>query len=112
MPSSSRGGGISSLKSYPDDKPRNLNDIMRQDPSARGGIFNKIFERKCQVELKIVEKSIISMVGQVPVSNEKLQFKLMTKNSTKKDSAGNFYPDLIRLELMSDNDYFFQYVYE
>jgi hypothetical protein len=63
---------LSSLKSYPEHKPKNLNDIMKQDPSTRGGIFNKTFERKCQVELKIVEKSIIDMVGQVPISNEKL----------------------------------------
>lgn len=80
---------------------------MRQDPSTKGGVFNKIFERKCQVELKIIEKSIIDMVGQVPVSNEKLLFKLMSKNSEKKDAVGNFFPELIRLELMSDNDYFF-----
>ena len=52
------------------------------------------------------------MVGQMPVSNEKLQFKLMVKNSAKKDEVGNFFPESIRLELMSDNDYFFQYVYE
>jgi len=85
---------------------------MRQDPSTRAGLFNKTFERKCQVELKIVEKSIIDMVGQVPTSNEKLQFKLMVKNSDKKDAVGNFFPEILRLELMSENDYFYQYVYE
>ena len=52
------------------------------------------------------------MVGQVPTSNEKLQFKLMVKNSDKKDAVGNFFPEILRLELMSENDYFFQYVYE
>jgi hypothetical protein len=36
----------------------------------------------------------------------------MVKNSNKKDAVGNFLPQLIRLELMSDNDYFFQYVYQ
>jgi len=38
---------------------KNLNEIMKQDPSTRGGQYNKVFERKCPVEMKIVETSII-----------------------------------------------------
>lgn len=38
---------------------KNLNEIMKQDPSFRGGEYNKVFERKCPVEMKIVEMSIL-----------------------------------------------------
>ena len=91
---------------------KNLNEIMKQDPSFRGGEFNKVFERKCPVEMKIVEMSILQMVGQDVSSNEHLQFKIMVKPQDKKDtdkqsSPSDSNPDILRIELMSDNDFFF-----
>ena len=51
---------------------KNLNEIMKQDPSFRGGSFSKSFERKCPVEMKIIELSILQMVGQDVSSTENL----------------------------------------
>ena len=51
-------------------------------------------------------------------SNEQLDFKIMVKNQErlgsidKKSSLSDLNPDIIRFELMSQYDYFFQYVYE
>jgi hypothetical protein len=90
----------------------NLNEIMKQDPSLQGGNFAKVFERKCPVEMKIVEMSILQMVGQEVSSQENLSFKLMVKQVADKSSNNSSQPDIIRLELMSDNDFFFQYVFE
>lgn len=86
---------------------------MKQDPSTRNGEFSKQFERKCNVEIKIVETPILQLVGKEDIASlENLQFKVLVKNSDKRDSAGDFIPEVLRLELMSDNDYFFQYIYE
>ena len=60
---------------------KNMNEIMKMDPSTRAGEYSKNFERKCPVEMKIIEMSIIRMVNQDISSQENLQFKLMTKNS-------------------------------
>ena len=42
---------------------KNLNEIMKQDPSLEHGKFVNVFERKCAVEMKIVETNILQMVG-------------------------------------------------
>ena len=53
------------------------------------------------------------MVNQEVSSTEPLQFKLMVKNSeeyrkgSEMGSVANDKPECIRLEIMSDNDYFF-----
>ena len=91
---------------------KNMNDIMKLDPSTREGEYSKSFERKCPVEMKIIEMSIIRMVNQDISSKENLHMKIMVKNSNRRDQTGEFLPDIIRFELMSDSDYFFQYVYE
>lgn len=41
---------------------RNLNELMKSDPSLQEGEWNLLFERKCQVEMKITEPSILAMV--------------------------------------------------
>jgi hypothetical protein len=38
---------------------KNLNEIMMQDPSYRGGQYIKVYERKCPVEMKIIDPSIV-----------------------------------------------------
>ena len=85
---------------------------MRQDPSVRNGTFKKIFERKIEVTMKITERSIRAMVGQEISHNEKYNFKILVRNTDRKDKNGEFIPDTIRLEMMSDSDFFFQYVFE
>ena len=70
------------------------------------------------------------MVGQNVESSEELVFKLMVKGKEPGENQSNEHhsgtngskapsgfeaegdPDVIRLEVMSDNDFFFQYVYE
>jgi hypothetical protein len=54
----------------------------------------------------------LQMVGQDVSSNEHLQFKIMVKPQDKKDtdkqsSPSDSNPDILRIELMSDNDFFF-----
>ncbi len=115
---------------------KNLNEIMKQDPSLEKGKFSKVFERQCPVEMKIVEQNIIQMVNQDIRTQENLHFKLLTRGkermttinkgeesigsrprdidgvaketidrSIKVDADQN--PDQIRLEILSDNDFFF-----
>jgi len=60
--------------------------------------------------MKIIDPSIVQMVNQDVTTSENLQFKLMVRNIEGKSDEPE--PDVIRLELMSDNDYFFQYVFE
>jgi len=43
---------------------KNLNEIMRSDPSLEGGKFVKVYERKCGSDMIIDEESILRMVGQ------------------------------------------------
>ena len=43
---------------------KNLNEIMKQDPSIEKGRFSKVYERKCPVEMKIIEQTILDRVGQ------------------------------------------------
>lgn len=59
---------------------RNINEIMRQDPSLQGGKMSKVFDRHCSVEMKIIEMNILQMVGQDVTSTEDLQFKILVKN--------------------------------
>ena len=90
----------------------NLNTIMKTDPSYRSGTYTKVFERKCNVEMMIIDPAIVQMVNQEVSSTEPLQFKLMVKNSDdyRKGSDINSTdekPECVRLEIMSDHDYFF-----
>jgi hypothetical protein len=62
---------------------RNLNEILKQDPSLRKGEFSKVFERRCEVEMKIVEQSILKMVNQNIVCQEKMNFKILVKGREK-----------------------------
>ena len=41
---------------------KNMNELMKSDPSLDNGRWNLLFERKCQVEMKIIEPSILAMV--------------------------------------------------
>ena len=43
---------------------KNLNEIMRSDPSLEGGKFVKVYERKCASDMIMDEESILRMVGQ------------------------------------------------
>ena len=91
---------------------QNLNEIMKHDPSVRQGAFKKVFERKVEVTMMIIEQSILAMVGQQIAHIEQYNFKILVRNSNKRDENGEAIPEVIRLEIMSDSDYFFQYVYE
>lgn len=119
---------------------KNLNEIMRSDPSLEGGKFVKVYERKCGADMIIDEESILRMVGQGVQEQEVLSFKILVQgreyltprasdldrkeiasgtsfvqpfpdsNKMKVDAEQN--PEVVRIEIMSDNDYFFQFVYE
>ena len=38
---------------------QNMNNLMREDPSLEKGKWTRCFERKCNVEMKIIEPSIV-----------------------------------------------------
>ena len=42
---------------------KNLNEIMKTDPSYRNGEYTKVFERKCNVEMMIIDPAIVQMVN-------------------------------------------------
>ena len=118
---------------------KNLNEIMKSDPSLDGGKFVKVYERKCGADMIIDEESILRMVGQGVMESEVLSFKILVKGreyltprasdldlkeinsgtsfvapfpESKMKSNSDEDPEIIRIEIMSDNDYFFQFVYE
>ncbi len=82
--------------------------------------------------MKIVERNIIDMVGKEPSSIEKVHFKILVRGKTRPSNREQIFddkgpqpfltpkskedpeqnPEVIRIELMSDNDPFFQYVHE
>lgn len=43
---------------------KNINELMKMDPSLHNGSYFKVYERKCPIEMKIVEMNILQMVGQ------------------------------------------------
>jgi len=42
---------------------KNLNEIMKQDPSLERGKFSKVYERKCKVAMKITEETILQRLN-------------------------------------------------
>ena len=58
---------------------KNMNEIMKQDPSLENGKYVSAFERKCPTEMKIVELNILQMVGQDISETEDLHFKILVK---------------------------------
>ena len=124
---------------------KNLNDIMKLDPSLEKGKFSKVYERKCPVMMKITEQTILDRVNQQVEQEENLHFKILVKGRsqitprnmpqsfegsphgddkimTPEKSSTSFVqpfpesklkldadqnPEIIRIEVMSDNDYFF-----
>jgi hypothetical protein len=48
---------------------KNMNEIMKSDPSTRNGEYSKAFEKSCLVNLQIVEKNIVEMVGQEKIQS-------------------------------------------
>jgi hypothetical protein len=64
---------------------RNLNEIMREDPSFRGGTYMCVYERKCPMEMMITEPGILQMVGQelntnlLPNAEKTKQIKILVK---------------------------------
>ena len=58
---------------------RNMHDLMKSDPSLDSGNWNLLFERKCSVEMKIIEPSILAMVQEDISNTEDLNFKVLSK---------------------------------
>ena len=70
---------------------RNLNELMKSDPSLEAGSWNLLFERKCSVEMKIIEPSILAMVQEDISNTEELNFKVLSKSKpAAKGPAGRF----------------------
>ena len=68
---------------------RNLNELMKSDPSLEDGAWNLLFERKCSVEMKITEPSILAMVHFEDISTtEELNFKVLSKSKPLNKALG------------------------
>ena len=59
---------------------RNMNELMKADPSLKDGEWNMLFERKCSVEMKIIEPSILAVVQEDIKNTEDLNFKILSKS--------------------------------
>lgn len=64
--------------------------------------FRLVYERKCPVTLVLRDMELIAKVGQEVQEEEELIVKLLVRGPD--DS-----PDMVRIELLSQNDYFFMY---
>ena len=95
-----------------------------------------VYERKCPMEMMITEPGILQMVGQelstnlLPNSEKTKLIKILVKGKEPRNNTGRAdgegkstnrtpsgleagsNPDIIRLEIMSEYDFFFQYVLE
>lgn len=69
---------------------KNLNELMKSDPSLEAGSWNLLFERKCSVEMKIIEPSILAMVQEDISNTEELNFKVLSKSKPAPKGPGRF----------------------
>ena len=67
------------------------------------GGYRIIYEREALLEIKITDPHIIAMVGQEVGSKELVTFKILMKGPSEE------YPEVFKIELSSDHDYFFLY---
>ena len=58
---------------------KNMNNLMKEDPSLEKGKWVRCFERKCNVEMKIIEPSIVQMVNEEISNTEELLFKILVR---------------------------------
>lgn len=70
--------------------------------SIEGG-FKLIYERDASLDIRITDPRIIAMVGQDVGSREGVTFKILYSGHSEEN------PDLIKLEVSSDHDYYFLY---
>ena len=61
---------------------KNLNELMKSDPSLENGKFVISYERKCPLEMKITEPSILQMIGKDITRPEEMNFKIVIKGKT------------------------------
>ncbi|EEA06013.1 uncharacterized protein CMU_017670 [Cryptosporidium muris RN66] len=73
-------------------------DLENVDPILNGG-FSVLLKKTCRLDLLLVDDENNQEIG----SSENINFRIMT-NGPKS------FPDVVRLELTSDNDLFFYYV--
>ena len=105
-----------------------LNELVKKDTSFRNGQYSKVFEMECPLEMKIDEPGILELVKQplstnyLDHSEQKKLIKIMVKgkepldsgrnsghssNKTPSGFAADADPDSVRIELMSEFDFFF-----
>jgi len=72
-----------------------------------------IFEREAPLEIKITDPRILAMVGQDIGSKENVTFKILQKghlaNSQEGTFTGGAEPEVVKVEVSSDHDYFYFY---
>ena len=81
---------------------RNLNELMKADPSLEDGNWNLLFERKCQVEMKITEPSILAMVQEDISNTEELNFKVLSKSKPQNKALGRLQMSAAQSERIQD----------
>jgi hypothetical protein len=73
------------------------------------GGFKLIFEREGPLEIRITDPRILAMVGQEVGSKENVTFKILFRGKNGNPYAPEDDPEVIKIEISSDHDYFFFY---
>ena len=68
-----------------------------------------LFEREGPLEIRITDPRIIQMVGQEVGSRETVTFKVLYRGKDGVIDSTEDDPEIIKLEISSDHDYFFYY---
>ena len=75
------------------------------------GGFRIILEREAPLDIRITDPRILATVGQEVGSRETVNFKLLVKEPPG-STGDDIVPDVVKLEISSNHDYFFLYKHQ
>jgi len=75
------------------------------------GGFRIILEREAPLDIRITDPRILATVGQEVGSRETVNFKLLVKEQPG-STGDDIVPDVVKLEISSNHDYFFLYKHQ
>ena len=64
------------------------------------------------MDIRITDPRILATVGQEVGSRESVTFKLLVKDPPGSSSCEDVIPDVVKLEVSSNHDYFFLYKHQ
>ena len=75
------------------------------------GGFRIVLERDAPLDIRITDPRILATVGQEVGSRETVNFKLLVKEPAG-STGEDVVPDVVKLEISSNHDYFFLYKHQ